>query len=101
MSQTIQVGSVSANQDSPGWNLNQATGTFAIDVDFEPVFQQAPTVTVAMNNVGNDMENGQFYIQLTVVNVTITGFTINVTTINGTQLFGIGVSWIAVGAAPL
>lgn len=97
MSTLIQSGSITFNQNTPGWSpemTDRDSGVFQHTVYFDNTFTSPPTIVLALNNI-NTQNNPNTVCMLGLVKTTEGAFTFNVQTFSGSELWEVGISWIA------
>ena len=94
---------LSAGVSSDGWNLAEVPAgeidtprTYTAAVSFPEAYLSAPVVHAALTGFDLDQRDSA-RVSVAVSNVTNTGFTIAITTWRETRVYGVEVSWLAIG----
>ena len=89
------------NTDTEGWELHVPNGsprTFCCSVSFETPFPTNPVVHVSL--CGFDVDNGSSArIRVRAVDIHPGGFPLQLQTLLETRVYGVDVSWLAMGSA--
>jgi hypothetical protein len=92
-----------AGLNSAGWNLveipdgqYEAPRTYTVEVVFPEAFNVVPVVHAAVSGFDIDQRDSA-RISTAVSLITTQGFSLAITTWRGTRVYGVEVSWLAVG----
>lgn len=100
LSSTLNVGLL-----TEGWNLAETPSpeafavarVFAFDVAFSTAFESTPLVHVALTGFDLDQRDSA-RLQTAVKNVSPFGFTVEIITWHDSRVYGVDLSWFALGA---
>jgi hypothetical protein len=95
----ILCATVSLDSSAPGFALQSGSGPrrHAQDVSFERSFSAPPVVQLGVVGVDSSREHN-LRVRVKAENITAAGFTLVVETWWETALFGVDVSWLAIGS---
>ena len=101
----ILMGTADADVNTSNWHLHEGTGVrnFPLQVPFKSggadiEFPQKPGVLVSLTHIDADRNaNVRVVVSVSKANVTKVGFTANFRTWSDSKIYGLGVSWIAIG----
>lgn len=98
----ILLATVSAGHSSDGWNLvaqpddPAASRSFLIDVAFASCFAVPPVVHLGLCGFDSDQRDST-RVSIRPKEITNQGFQIEVSTWSVTRLYGVEISWLAIG----
>eukprot|EP01031_Cornospumella_fuschlensis_P003743 gene3743-4677_t len=94
---------ICAGFNSAGWNLvaipdgqYEAPRTYTVEVVFPEAFTVAPVVHAALSGFDIDQRDSA-RVSTAVSAITPQGFSLAITTWMGTRVYGVEVSWLAIG----
>jgi hypothetical protein len=95
----ILCATVSLDSSAPDFTLQSGSGPrrYAHDVSFERSFSAPPVVQLGVVGVDSSREHN-LRLRVKAENITAAGFTLVVETWWETALFGVDVSWLAIGS---
>lgn len=96
----IQAGTSYYDARSGGWNLNVGSGPRIFTtppINFDSPFDQPPLCSISLNAEDIDHEhNARLRVQITPKSVTNTSFTVDIMTWDDSEIWGAGISWLAI-----